>query len=460
VVTLAEWLSVRLPFSNVVVILGAGGWKLESSGTLRVEKLLPGQAIEQRLAVATIPRPGAVVIDGALIAEADGTGALRSFFDQAAVPTYVLFRDSTALSSVLPTWAGEPLVGVAPIHPGVVANALAAAGLESSPVRPGWTAHTPQGGLSSELTNFLTQVRPQSVEEYALVRVTASSVAAEAPHAEGVSVLVWARTSLAEELDGAMFSLVYQDEPPLQVLLCLGQAEAQIPERAWGEEAAAAGIALVRVEVPDASGEAAVLNAGLDRARGRFLAFLAGNAVALPSHLARLRAALVAGEQACVLANAQEALVRRSAGSYIESKRPLGGWSARGWPRFDETLPSRLMVDRSRVAPFHLRFRDGGEAWRDSLLPALFGASEPLELDGTPSVEVRVDVESGPNLAVEDSTNSLVRLLRRPASQLAWRPSVLLRHRAADALSAAVKSMMPGLHRRLRRLIAGRLEGR
>jgi hypothetical protein len=278
--------------------------------------------------------------------------------------------------------------------------------------------------------------------------VTLSSAVADRPLVGGISVLLWAATPIAEELDEAMFSLLHQDTPPLELVFCHGRPETQLPAAQWAEEAAAAGIGFVRVQVPEASCEAELLNAGLGRVSGRFLAFLGSNAVAFPAHLQRLRAALVATEQVCALATAQQALLAPGAGFYVQSKRPHIGWYARGVPRFDAMLPSRLMLDRDRAVPFDLRFRDRGEAWRDGIFPALFEAFAAVDVDGAPSVELRV------NAAAESTEPRPQRWIRRRSVGLKdWQRSVLPRHRVVDAVNSALKAMFPSIHRRLRRRI-------
>ena len=453
--TLTERLSAHFPFGRVLVLLREDGWELVSSGQLTVEKF--GDSLERALEVAHVGQADVVVIDAALVVAMAGLEGLRRFFEQTAQPIYLLYRDATAASSILLEWAGEALVGVAPMHPSVVASALAKAGLGCGSRLGGGSAAEARSGLSGELETFLGQVRPQAMEEFVLVRVVAAPVTLTVPQAEGVSVLIWAKTPVAEELDQAIFSALHQEAPPLEIVLCLGRSEEPLPKAQWGEEAAAAGIRLLREEASEPSGEAALLNRGLERVRGRYVAFVASNAIVFPTHFARLRAAIVAGDQACALAKAQLALVTPNAVGYVQAKFPHHGWSAVGWPRFDAALPSRLMVDLRRVAPFHFRFREDGEAWRDSLFPALFGACEPVEIDDPPSVELRVaEVES--EAVVDEPATAPVRVLRPVSREQVRRPSVLLRHRAADAVNTALKSMFPGVHRRLRKLFARRLE--
>ncbi|MGO9829263.1 MAG: glycosyltransferase family A protein [Myxococcaceae bacterium] len=445
----------HFPVSRVLVLLHEDSWELDASGQLTVEKSRAGQPLELPFEVAH--QADAVVIDAALVVAMAGPEALRRFFDQTAKPIYLLYRDATAVASFLREWAGEALVGVAPMHPSLVARALAKAGLGCGGRLGGGPAAEAGRGLSGELEMFLAQVRPQVMDEFVLVRLVAAPVTKTVPQAEGVSVLIWAKTPVAEELDQAIFSALHQEVPPLEIVLCLGRGKAPLPEAEWGEEAAAAGIRFLCEEAPESSGEAALLNRGLERVRGRYVAFVASNAIVFPTHFARLRAALVAGGQACALAKAQQALVTQSAVGYVQAKIPHHGWSAVGWPRFDAALPSRLMVDLSRVAPFHFRFREDGDAWRDSLFPALFGACEPVEIDDAPSVELRVaEVES--ESVVNELAKSPVRVLRTVSREQVWRPSVLLRHRAADAVNTALKTMLPGVHRRLRKFFARRLE--
>jgi hypothetical protein len=453
VVTLGDWMLAQLPAGRITALVRSEEWKLPSAGRLTVEKQT---MLERGLASAEATRPDALVIDGAFLTEGAVADFLRSRFEQLAFPVYLLYRDATAASPLLDAWAGRPSRGPVPIHPGVLVNTLAGAGLVFGARSGGWNVPSPPLGLSGEVHAFLTQVRPQAAEEFVLVRLQKASTTPAVPTVGGVSVLLWAMSPVAHELDEAIFSLIYQEAPPLEIVLCLGTNKVPLREAEWHQEAASAGVDVIEVSVRDPPSEAALLNTGLERARGRYVAFLASNAIAFPGHLHRLRAALSASEQACALAGGRYARVSRNAEGYIVGKFQQQGWSAQGWPVLDPLLPSRLMVDRDRAAPIALFLRGASEAWRDSFFPALFGACEPTEVEGPPSVELRVaDTEA--KLPSEDGSSLPVRLLRRASRRELWRPSVLLRYRAADALNNALKSMFPSAHRLLRRRVARRL---
>lgn len=218
-------------------------------------------------------------------------------------------------------------------------------------------------------------------------------------------------------LDEALFSLAIQRWSQLESIVVVQNGSEDVLQairdtcdrQPWPEEAS---VQIVNCAVPAGTdGRSALLNRGIERATGRYLAFLDDDDVVYQHGYALLIEQLRAGDRAIAMGGCRFATINSEHGHpFVTTKDSRFGWGRTRLDLFKANFVPihSFVIDRERMNGFDLRFDEGLSSHEDyDLLLRVCGSFEPdLAKLSTPVCEYRNHGANGTPFARDGSTLS------------------------------------------------------
>lgn len=406
-------------------------------------------------AIARFRPTGIILFDGAVQTE-DPPGLLRVLTETAAEAELIVsFAHAGSAAALVAQLLGQP--ARAAVSDREARGWFAACGLEVHHRDVVVDAPRPTGlapDTEVALRALFEQLNPDAAADRFVYVLGRGAPRPVEPRVAGLlSVVIAHRGAEFPLLNDCLAALAAQEYTPVELIVATASADPELAAR-LERHAPPGGERPQLCVLPSARDIPALLNGGLERARGQYIAFLEERDRVSPRHYRARIEALQAGAEAWALGP-----VRRTGAP--EEERPsfeLGEWIRRGW-----TERCGYTIDRDRLGSFPLTFAEGVAA-EEALFFARLGALfAPRWLDG-PALCERL----GPHESPEQTERTLADLLSamrarpiRVLGSLAERLQPLAPpHRLADDLEAELERRAPRVHAALKGLARTLRHGR
>lgn len=247
-------------------------------------------------------------------------------------------------------------------------------------------------------------------------------------------------------LEEAVFSLAIQDWRDLEIIIVLqnGTPELEyavreiIEHQSWHEPPPHK---ILSVAVPDnVDGRSALLNHGIERASGRYLAFLDDDDFIYHHGYSALIQQLIDGGKAVAVGGCRRAMTRYEAGHwFVQTKEDFFSWGRSQLDLLKENFVPihSYVIDRSRLGEFDLYFDESFSLLED--YDFLLRLCAAFDLDfamlDTPVCEYRIRADGSNSLAhVPNAPPAVIAAQQRAQKLIKERKKSLVRHLSNDDL--------------------------